>query len=77
VRRGSGLRTFASSTKSRFCSARSNTRCLGLLVAFSALSDLVVVAREGSLDECKSRHLADRIRRDPRFEVLTATECVD
>ena len=38
------------------------------------MCDLVVVAREGSLDECKSGYLADRIRRDPRFEVLTATE---
>jgi len=30
--------------------------------------------REDPLDECMSRHLADRIRRDPRIEMLTATD---
>lgn len=37
-------------------------------------SRVVLVVREGSLDEYMSRYLADRIRRDPRIEVLTATE---
>lgn len=37
-------------------------------------STVTMVVREHSLDECMSRYLADRIRRDPRIEVLTTTE---